>query len=83
MTELEKMHATMLYDPNDSDIMTEQIRCLDRLYDFNNTRPTEMEKRPNKQRRQIFEKSVGVHSINGNLSTPHHHLTEPITDEKG
>ena len=45
MTNQEKMHATMLYDPNDSDIMTEQIRCLDRLYDFNNTRPTEMEKR--------------------------------------
>ena len=45
MTNLEKMHATMLYDPADGDIMTEQIACLDRLYDFNHTRPTEMDKR--------------------------------------
>ena len=45
MTNQEKMHLTMLYDPADGDIMTEQIACLDRLYDFNNTRPTEMEKR--------------------------------------
>ena len=45
MTELEKMHATMLYDPADGDIMAEQTACLDRLYDFNHTRPTEMDKR--------------------------------------
>ena len=45
MTNLEKMHATMLYDPADGDIVEEQTACLDRLYDFNHTRPTEMEKR--------------------------------------
>lgn len=45
MTELEKMHATMLYDPADGDIMAEQIACLERLYDFNHTRPGEMDKR--------------------------------------
>ena len=45
MTNLEKMHATMLYDPADGDIVEEQIACLDRLYDFNHTRPPEMDKR--------------------------------------
>ena len=45
MTNLEKMHATMLYDPADGDIVEEQTACLDRLYDFNHTRPTETEKR--------------------------------------
>lgn len=45
MTNLEKMHATMLYDPADGDIVEEQAACLDRLYDFNHTRPTEMDKR--------------------------------------
>ena len=45
MTNLEKMHATMLYDPADGDIVEEQTVCLDRLYDFNHTRPTEMDKR--------------------------------------
>ena len=45
MTNLEKMHATMLYDPADGDIVEEQTACLERLYDFNHTRPTEMDKR--------------------------------------
>ena len=45
MTNLEKMHATMLNDPADGDIVEEQTACLDRLYDFNHTRPTEMDKR--------------------------------------
>lgn len=45
MTEKEKMHSGDLYLPGDDEIMTEQLKCLDRLYDFNNTRPTEMEKR--------------------------------------
>ena len=45
MTNLEKMHLTMLYDPADGDIVEEQTACLDRLYDFNHTRPTEMDKR--------------------------------------
>ena len=45
MTNLEKMHATKLYDPADGDIVEEQTACLDRLYDFNHTRPTEMDKR--------------------------------------
>ena len=45
MTNAEKMHLTMLYDPADGDIVEEQTACLDRLYDFNHTRPTETEKR--------------------------------------
>ena len=45
MTNLKKMHATMLYDPADGDIVEEQTACLDRLYDFNHTRPTEPDKR--------------------------------------
>ena len=41
----EKMHTGELYLPGDDEIMQWQIKCLDRLYDFNQTRPTEMEKR--------------------------------------
>ena len=41
----EKMHTGELYLPNDSEIAAEQEQCLDRLYDFNMTRPTEGEKR--------------------------------------
>ncbi|MCH5337931.1 MAG: sugar O-acetyltransferase [Acetatifactor sp.] len=45
MTVKEKMHNTELYLPNDEEIMKEQFGYLDRLYDFNRTRPTELDKR--------------------------------------
>ena len=41
----EKMHNCELYDPNDEMIMKEQLHCLEKLYDFNATRPLEGEKR--------------------------------------
>ena len=45
MTDYEKMHSGDIYNPSDDAIFEEQIKCLDRLYDFNMTRPTELEKR--------------------------------------
>lgn len=45
MTIKEKMHSGGLYLPGDEELMSEQLRCLDKLYDFNMTRPTELEKR--------------------------------------
>lgn len=45
MTQKERMDAGLIYDPNDSSIMAEQALCLERLYDFNATRPLEMDKR--------------------------------------
>ncbi len=41
----EKMHTGELYLPDDDSIMNEQLRHLDKLYDFNMTRPTELDKR--------------------------------------
>ncbi len=40
-----RMREGKLYFPEDDSIMEEQLKCLDRLYDFNMTRPTELEKR--------------------------------------
>lgn len=45
MSMKEKVHTGELYLPGDEEIMREQLKRLDRLYDFNSTRPTEMEKR--------------------------------------
>ena len=45
MSMTEKMHTGELYFPNDEEITKEQTKCLDRLYDFNMTRPTEQDKR--------------------------------------
>ena len=41
----EKLHTGELYLPGDEEIVKEQAKCLDRLYEFNMTRPTEVEKR--------------------------------------
>lgn len=40
-----KLHTGEIYLPNDPEIMKEQLQRLDRLYDFNQTRPTELDKR--------------------------------------
>ena len=45
MSMREKLHTGELYLPDDEEIMTEQLKKLDRLYDFNQTRPTELDKR--------------------------------------
>lgn len=45
MTIREKMHNLELYLPTDKEIWDEQQGYLDRLYDFNHTRPTESDKR--------------------------------------
>ena len=45
MSMKDKMHTGELYLPGDAEIMKEQLACLDKLYDFNATRPTELAKR--------------------------------------
>lgn len=41
----EKLHTGELYLPSDGDIMAEQLDCMEKLYDFNATRPHELKKR--------------------------------------
>ena len=41
----DKMHTGEIYYPNDESIMDVQLKCLDKLYDFNNTRPTQLKLR--------------------------------------
>lgn len=45
MTQKEKMDSGVIYRSGDEDIMREQTVCLEKLYDFNATRPSEMDKR--------------------------------------
>ena len=49
------MHTGEIYDPGDSDIMKEQIKCLEMLYDFNMTRPSEFEKRESMLKKMFAE----------------------------
>lgn len=48
-----KLHTGELYLPNDEELFSEQLKCLDRLYDFNATRPSELGKRE-KMLREMF-----------------------------
>ena len=55
MSDYEKMHSGEIYNPSDDAIFEEQIKCLDRLYDFNLTRPTELEKREEMLKEMLAE----------------------------
>lgn len=55
MEEVNKMHTGEIYDPGDSDIMKKQIKCLEMLYDFNMTRPSELEKRESMLKKMFAE----------------------------
>ena len=61
MEEVNKMHTGEIYDPGDSDIMKEQIKCLEMLYDFNMTRPTELEKREKMLKEMFAEIGEGCY----------------------
>lgn len=41
----EKLHSGEIYNPCDNEIMSEQLLCLEKLYEFNQTRPSELDKR--------------------------------------
>ena len=45
MKDFEQIHSGNIYDPSTSDIMDEQLKCLEKQYDYNATRPSEQDKR--------------------------------------
>ena len=55
MTLRERMKSGKIYFCNDPDLMREQLACLDRLYDFNRTRPSELELRTKLLRELLAE----------------------------
>ena len=42
---MEQLQSGALYEPNDTTIMELQGKCLEKLYDYNATRPSQGEKR--------------------------------------
>ena len=57
----EILHSGELYLPNGKEILAEQAKCLDKLYDFNATRPSEMEKREKMLREMFAEIGEGCY----------------------
>lgn len=57
----DKMHSGQLYFPGDDSLLKEQFQCLDRLYDFNSTRPAENEKREEMLKEMFAEIGEGCY----------------------
>lgn len=73
----EILHSEQIYNPGDPQIMTEQLRCLDKLYDFNATRPTELEKRKALMQEMFAEVGEGCYiepPLHSNFGGRHVHL---------
>ena len=61
MNHKDQLHTGAIYYPNDPEIMADQLRWLDRLYDFNNTRPTELGKREKLLKKMFAEIGSGCY----------------------
>ena len=61
MTEKEKLHTGDLYLPMGEEIMTEQTACLEKLYEYNATRPSEGEKRESLLKEMFAEVGEGCY----------------------
>ncbi len=57
----DKLHTGELYLPDDEAIMAEQLLRLDKLYDFNRTRPVEQEKRQQMLKEMFAEIGEGCY----------------------
>ncbi len=57
----DKLHTGELYLPGNEDIVQEQTKRLDRLYDFNHTRPSEFEKRQEMMKEMLAEVGEGCY----------------------
>ena len=57
----EEMHSSKLYLPNEPELAEEQLKCLDALYDFNMTRPTDGKKRAEMLKNMFAEIGEGCY----------------------
>ena len=55
MPTIQPYHSGQIYDPNVPELVNEQLKYLDALYDFNATRPSEMPKRQALLRQMLAE----------------------------
>lgn len=77
----EKMHNGRLYLPGDETIMKEQVKCLERLYNFNQTRPMELEKREQMLKEMFAEIGEGCYiepPLHANFGGHHVHFGKSV-----
>ena len=61
MSSYDKMRSGKVYFCNDEELSTLQRACLERLYDYNNTRPSEFEKREKLLKELLAEVGEGCY----------------------
>ncbi|MCI6041941.1 sugar O-acetyltransferase [bacterium] len=77
----EKMHSGDVYLPNGEDLVNEQLQWLEKLYDFNNTRPTEQEKRTRLLKDMFAEIGEGCYiepPLHANWAGKHVHFGKSV-----
>ncbi|MGN0466129.1 MAG: sugar O-acetyltransferase [Lachnospiraceae bacterium] len=81
MTEKEKMHSGDLYLPNGDEIMSEQLSYMEKLYDFNATRPSQMEERERLLKEMFAEIGEGCYiepPLHANWAGHHVHFGKGV-----
>ncbi|WP_337399607.1 sugar O-acetyltransferase [Congzhengia sp.] len=81
MSMKDKMHTGELYLPGNDEILKRQTKCLDWLYDFNMTRPTEFEKRQKLMKEMFAEIGDGCYiepPFHANFGGAHCHWGDHI-----
>ena len=81
MTEKEKMHRGELYLPEDGEILKEQRACLEKLYEYNATRPSEGAKRVSLLKEMFAEIGEGCYiepPLHANFGGRHVHFGKHV-----
>lgn len=81
MDNREKLHNGALYLPSDPAILAEQTACLERLYDFNHTRPGELALRHRMLREMFAELGEGCYiepPLHANFGGRHVHFGKGV-----
>lgn len=77
MSEYDKLHTGEIYFPGDPQIHAFQTACMEKLYDFNQTRPSELEKRTAMLREMFAEIGEGCYiepPLHSNFGGRHVHF---------
>ncbi|MBQ2954932.1 MAG: sugar O-acetyltransferase [Clostridia bacterium] len=77
MNEYDKLHSGDIYAPGDETILSEQFRLLEKLYDFNATRPGEMDRRMSLMKEMFAEVGENCYiepPLHSNWAGHHTHL---------
>lgn len=81
MNEATKMHTQALYHPDDPAIAALQLDCLEKLYDYNQTRPGEQAKRQQLLQAMFAELGAGCYiepPLHANFGGRHVHFGEGV-----